>query len=175
MPTIALLRGVNVGGNRKVPMAALKAVAQSLGLTKVQTYIQSGNLVFEGETNRADLEAALEREFGFSVAVTLRSAEQWQVVIARNPYPEQAEADSSKVHVSSLDAIPQEAGLTALRAVAIGTEEWTDEWTHDGLHLYLHTPGGLSQSKLNADKLKVGATTRNWRTVLKLGELVTGT
>lgn len=114
MPTIALLRGINVGGNRKVPMATLRAVAESLGLLRVQTYIQSGNLVFEGEMNRAELpimlERAIEREFGFSVAVTLRSAEQWQAIIARNPYPQQAEADGSKVHITFLDAAPERGG-----------------------------------------------------------------
>ncbi|AZI41659.1 DUF1697 domain-containing protein [Deinococcus psychrotolerans] len=167
MPTVALLRGINVGGNRKVPMIRLKAVAQSLGLTKVQTYIQSGNLVFEGQVSRSELEAAIEREFGFAVPVTLRSAEDWQAVTLHNPYLQQAEADGSKVHVTFLDAEPSEAGLAALRAVNSGA----DEWTHDGLHLYLHTPGGLGHSKLNPDKLKVGATTRNWRTVLKLSEL----
>lgn len=61
-------------------------------------------------------------------------------------------------------------GLAALRAVESGA----DEWTHDGLQLYLHTPEGLGRSRLNPDKLKVGATTRNWRTVLKLGELAGG-
>ncbi len=154
MFTIALLRGVNVGGKRNVQMAALKAVAQGLGLSSVQTSLQSGNLVFEGETSRAELEAALEREFGFPVAVTLRSAEQWQRVIARNPYPLQAGADGSTVHVTFLSAEPSAAGLAALRAVASSA----DEWTHDSLQLY-------------PDKLGVGATTRNWRTVLKLGEL----
>lgn len=106
MPSIALLSGINVGGNRKVPMATLRAVVENLGLTKVQSYIQSGNLVFEGQVNHTELEAAIEREFGFSVAVTLRSAEQWQAVIARNLYPQQAAADGSKVHVSFLDAVP---------------------------------------------------------------------
>ena len=167
MASIALLRGVNVGGKRKVQAAALKAVANGLGLTNVQTYLQSGNLVFEGETSRAELEAALERALGFPVAVMVRSAEQWQSVIARNPYPLQAEADGSTVHVTFLGAEPSAAGLAALRAVASGA----DEWTHDGWQLYLHTPEGLGRSKLNPDKLGVSATTRNWRTVLKLGEL----
>ena len=83
------------------------------------------------------------------------------------PLPEQAGADGSTVHVTFLSAEPSAAGLAALRAVASGA----DEWTHDGWQLYLHTPGGLGRSKLNPGKLGVGATTRNWRTVLRLGEL----
>ncbi|ULH14579.1 DUF1697 domain-containing protein [Deinococcus sp. KNUC1210] len=170
MTTVALLRGINVGGHHPVPMAALKSVFESLGLTHVQTYIQSGNVVFEGDIGRPALEAALLQAFGFPVAVLLRSAAQWQDIIGRNPYPLQAEADGSKVHLTLLDALPTSAGLAAFGAVPSGA----DEWTHSGLELYLHTPDGMGRTKLNPDRLKVKTTTRNWRTVLRLGELVSG-
>ena len=169
MPTLALLRGINVGGHRKVPMPALKSVFESLGLSKVQTYIQSGNVVFEGEMNQEPLEGALETAFGFPLSVALRTAEQWAGIIARNPYPLEAEQDGSKVHVVLLDAEPDKERLAALRAVQSGA----DEWICQGRELYLHTPGGIGRSKLNPERtLKVGATARNWRTVLKLGDML---
>ena len=168
MTSIALLRGINVGGNRKMPMPALKAVFESLGLTDVQTYIQSGNVVFAGTTTQTELEAAILQAFGFPVPVLLRSAAQWQSVVERNPYPLQAGADGSKVQVTFLAAEPTEAVLSAFGATPSGA----DEWTHSGLEVYLHTPGGMGQTKLNPERLKVMTTTRNWRTVLKLGELV---
>ncbi|AWN22755.1 hypothetical protein DKM44_05520 [Deinococcus irradiatisoli] len=167
MKQIALLRGINVGGHRKVAMPALKQAFEALGLSDVQTYIQSGNVVFGGEADRADLEAAIERAFGFPVPVILRSAGEWQHLIMDNPYPEQAAADGSKVHLTLLGAEPTEAGLDALRAIDSGA----DEWTRRGSVLYLYTPNGLGQSKLNPDKLGVLTTTRNWRTVIKLAEM----
>ena len=168
MNSVALLRGINVGGNRKVSMPALKTVFEHLGLTAVQTYIQSGNVVFEGRATQAELEAALLQAFGFPVAVLLRRADEWQGIIERNPYPVQAKADGSKVHVTLLGALPTQAGVSAFGATPSGA----DEWTHSGLEVYLHTPGGLGQTRLNPDRLKVVTTTRNWRTVLKLAALL---
>ena len=169
MSTLALLRGINVGGHRKVPMPALKAAFEQLGLSNVQTYIQSGNVVFESEISREALEAELEAAFGFPLSVALRTAEQWAGMIARNPYPNEAAQDGSKVHVFLLDAEPSEERLAALRTVASGA----DEWICVGRELYLHTPNGIGRTKLNPERtLKVGATARNWRTVEKLGEML---
>ena len=169
MPTLALLRGINVGGHRKVPMPALKAAFEQLGLSNVQTYIQSGNVVFEGKISRETLETKLETAFAFPLSVALRTADEWAGIIARNPYPNEAAQDGSKVHVFLLDAEPDEERLAALRAVASGA----DEWVCRGRELYLHTPGGIGRSKLNPERtLKVGATARNWRTVEKLGVLL---
>ncbi len=168
MKQIALLRGINVGGHRKVAMSALNTAFEGLGLSEVQTYIQSGNVVFTGAAQRPDLEAAIERTFGFAVPISLRSAAEWSEIIARNPYPTQAEQGGGKLHVFFLDDEPSPANLAALRAVKSGE----DEWSCAGRELYLWTPGGLHQTKLSVErKLKVGATARNWRTVLKLGEL----
>ena len=172
--TLALLRGVNVGGHRKVPMARLKSVFESLGLEEVQTYLQSGNVVFGGQADRTELEAAIERAFGFPVSVTLRSAGQWAALTDRNPYARQAALDGSKVHLALLDAPLTAAGLAALQGVQSGT----DEWQQLGLELYLHTPLGLGRSKLGQvvqpARLGVDVTTRNWRTVLALGARVGG-
>mgnify|MGYP002372376888 CR=1 FL=1 len=78
---VALLRGINVGGNRKVPMADLRALGESLGLKSVATYIQSGNLVcvssLTPEEVEAGLERAIEKHFGFEVPVIVRTGDQW--------------------------------------------------------------------------------------------------
>ncbi|WP_161882876.1 DUF1697 domain-containing protein [Deinococcus alpinitundrae] len=171
LKTIALLRGVNVGGHRRMPMLRLKSVFEALELGEVQTYIQSGNVVFGGETGSAELEAAIEQAFGFPVPVILRNAEQWREVMIHNPYSVQAAVDGSKVHLAFLDAPLPAAGLDALLAF-----RGADEWHLSGPELYLHTPEGLGRSRLSQivhpTNLGVGVTTRNWRTVLKLGALV---
>ncbi len=148
-------------------MPVLRQTLERLGLQSVQTYIQSGNVVFAGQMQRPTLEAAFAQVFGFAVPIMLRSAVEWAELIAANPYPLQAAADGTKVHLALLDAEPGETALAALRAVQSGADEWV--WL--GRALYLHTPDGLGNTRLNPDRLKVGVTTRNWRTVLRLGEL----
>ncbi|GMA14035.1 DUF1697 domain-containing protein [Deinococcus metallilatus] len=169
MKHVALLRGINVGGNRKVPMKDLKATFERLGFRGVQTYIQSGNVVFQAEkVDQAAIEEALRLEFGFPVDVMLRSAAEWSALAPRNPYPAQAAADGTKVHVAFLHQVPTAERLDALSARASGE----DTWVCLGRELYLHTPGGLGQSKLNLTPLKQAATVRNWRTVENIGELL---
>src|SRR5262245_50992702 len=92
MKMVALLRGVNVGGNRKVPMTELCALATKSGLTEVKHYINSGNLVFEAGKMKADqvatlLEKAIEKHFGFYVDVIVRTAAQWKKYTAGSPFP----------------------------------------------------------------------------------------
>lgn len=162
---IALLRGINVGGHRPVGMPALKAAFGALGYAEVQTYLQSGNVIFRaGSPDRQDIETALEQTFGFPVEVMLRSAEEWQALTDRNPYPEPAAADPTRVHVAFLHAPPDPARVAAVRARP------GNVWQAMGRELYLHLPGGLGQSDLNLAPLKQPATVRNWRTVLELGK-----
>ena len=88
---IALLRGINVGGHALVPMARLRDICAGLGWNEVETYIQSGNVVFEASGKAAALEAALEKAlagaFGFAPAVIVRSAAQVRALAAANPFP----------------------------------------------------------------------------------------
>ncbi|SMB95815.1 DUF1697 domain-containing protein [Deinococcus hopiensis] len=169
MRYIALLRGINVGGHRRVPMKDLRITFEGLGLENVQTYIQSGNVVFGAqETGEAALEAAMARDFGFPVDVMLRTQEEWARLAERNPYPAQAEAGGTKVHVAFLRHVPDEAALIALRARSAGD----DTWEHVGRELYLYAPRGLGQSQLSLAPLRQTATVRNWQTVLRLGEML---
>ena len=91
---IALLRGINVGGRKKVPMADLRTLCTKLGYQSVQSYIQSGNLVFQSDrddrTIERELSDAIQSKFGFSVSVMVRSGSQWAEYVASNPFPEAA-------------------------------------------------------------------------------------
>src|SRR5687768_12141100 len=100
---IALLRGINVGGRSKVPMAALRDLCAGLGWRDVRTYINSGNVVFEasaqGPALESSLEDALEGAFGFAPAVIVRSAARVKALAAANPFPEASEAEPNRVLV----------------------------------------------------------------------------
>jgi uncharacterized protein (DUF1697 family) len=170
---IALLRGINVGGNKKVPMAQLRRLVEGLGYERVRTYVQSGNVVFsdgEGETASAvarRLAHAIRDEFGFDVAVVVRSRDELAAVVEANPYPQADEAPTT-LHVIFLDAAIDPAGLADVDQAAFAP----DEFVVRGRDVYVLTPGGIGRSKLAAkltDKRLGGtATARNWRTVGRL-------
>ena len=175
MPTyVALLRGINVGGNRMIKMADLRAVFTAAGGTDVVTYIQSGNVVFSHaarseRTLATELEKRLVKAAGFKVPVVLRTAAQLARVIADCPFPD---ADADHLHVAFL-ATPPPGTAPAVDARAFAPERHAVV----GRELYLHLPGGMGRSKLAAAVLAkpkaigAAATARNWRTVLKLNEL----
>lgn len=171
---IALLRGINVGRHRKLPMAALKALAGDLGLYKAVTHVQSGNLVFSSpEKERRAVEALLSREiegrFGFDVGVIARSAAEWDAAIAANPFP-QAAGQPKTLHAFFL-AYPADAGATGRLAAYPRADE---QFAIVGETLYLLTPSGIGRSKFGAAVerlLGVPATARNWNSVLKISEL----
>ncbi len=167
----ALLRAVNVG-KRKVPMAELREVAEGLGLARVRTYIQSGNLLFDAEPGpdlALRLAAAIEARFGFAVPVVLRTAAELRVTIDRVPF-----ADLEHVHVAFLDRAPSAAEVASLEP----DRSPGDAWEVVGADLYLHLPNGVGRSKITNEwldrRLRATSTSRNWRTVLALGELTAG-
>ncbi|HLP97026.1 MAG TPA: DUF1697 domain-containing protein [Sideroxyarcus sp.] len=175
MPTfIALLRGINVGGNNKLPMKELAALLTGMGLSEVQTYIQSGNVVFRSSTkNKAALAAKMETEIeaqhGFAPRVLLLDAAELREAMAGNPYP-QAESDPKSLHFFFLDETPRQPDLKSLEAIKTDSEQFKLA----GKVFYLHTPDGIGRSKLAArieKALGVAATARNWNTVCKLAEM----
>jgi uncharacterized protein (DUF1697 family) len=175
VPTyVALLRGINVGGNRMVRMSDLREIFAAAGAQDIATYIQSGNVVFthlerSQPTLAAELEKRIAKAAGFPVTVMLRSAAQLARVIADSPFPE---ADADHLHVAFLSARPP-ANLPPIDARAFAPERCAVV----GRDLYLYLPNGMGRSKLAAAVLArptaIGAagTARNWRTVLKLSEL----
>lgn len=169
---VALLRGINVGGNNKVRMADLRTVAESLGYRDVSTYIASGNVILtEDEGGAADIAAALERrieaELGLRIRVIVRSAKELAECLAADPFPDAA---GNRAFVGFLDAEPERAAVDRLAAVESGL----DEFRVSGRTLYLHCPDGIGRSKLAermGPDLGVAVTTRNMTTVRKLLDL----
>ncbi|HEY7439021.1 MAG TPA: DUF1697 domain-containing protein [Acidimicrobiia bacterium] len=172
MPTwIALLRGVNVGKGRKLPMADLRAALEGTSCTNVTTYIQSGNVVLDHpKIGRAALQSMLERTIekcaGFEVPVVLRSGTELGTLIADNPYPR---VDAPRLHVAFLAAAPRKSVVDAIDRDAFAPETFVVA----GPNVYLHLPNGMGKSKLG-QRLSVfgtSATVRNWNTVLQLRDL----
>ncbi len=165
MRRVALLRGVNVGGKAKVPMAALKTVFEEVGAKNVATYIQSGNVAFTAPAavNAKKLESAIEKHFKLSVSVALRTHAQLAAIVEANPYKQ-----TDLVHVAFLmGGKPKLSGIDA--------EPFAPEtFTHVGNELFFYLPNGMGAAKLPAyvgRRIGVDVTVRNWRTVMKLIEL----
>ncbi|MFC5703408.1 DUF1697 domain-containing protein [Cohnella faecalis] len=172
----ALLRGINVGGNHLVKMADLKKLFEGLGLARVQTYIQSGNVLFDSAEEEAPLRLRLERELeaacGFPIPVLLRTAAELRDIVANCPFPEeelaQAAANSKgeTLYVSMLLEPPANDALERLRPYANEDDRFRDV----GRDIHFLFGSGLSDSKLgnNLQKLKLPTTMRNWKTMNKL-------
>lgn len=171
---IAILRGINVGGKRKILMNDLKLMLNEIGLTDIATYIQSGNVIFQSNLKNnelADLIAStIEEKYGFDVPVVIRSADELEKSIIINPFYSE-EADINKLHLTFLKEAPDEKNLTLIETLNFTP----DKFEIINKDVFIHCEGKYHQSKLTNNffekKLKVGATTRNWKTVLKLLEL----
>lgn len=173
---IALLRGVNVGGNT-LSMARLRALGAELGLRSARTYVQSGNLVFEADRTAAHWSATLERALigksRLPVAVLVRTGAEIAAVVERNPFLRDKGVDPARLYITFLSEAPGKPTLAALHAIDAGA----DRLSHAGREVYLHCPTGYGRTKLNNNILErvlgVAATTRNWRTVTTLAEMAT--
>lgn len=169
---VALLRAINVGGKRSVPMKALAALFTELGARDVVTYIQSGNVVYLPPAKKAlspaQLASAIEARFGFAVPVVLRSADALARIHGNNPFLLRGE-DRKHAHVAFSSATPKLAVIDA------GARSPGDEAAIVGDDLYLHLPNGVGKSKITTEwldrTLGVTSTVRNWNTVEKLVEL----
>jgi uncharacterized protein (DUF1697 family) len=169
---IALIRGINVGGHKKVKMADVKTMCESMGLRDVRTHLQSGNVVFRTtKTDRARLAKELESALGVEAKIILRTADELRSAIAANPMTEEAERKPSGFIVTFLSDKPTATAMQSLRDAYSGPEKMQ---LH-GAELYIEYGSGLGTSKLtNAlieRKLGVAGTARNWNTVTKLLEI----
>jgi uncharacterized protein (DUF1697 family) len=173
---IALLRAVNVGGYGKLAMADFRSLLVGLGFKAVETYIQSGNAVFDASGSPAQVGAAvaagLEKLTGARVNVMVRTHEDLSRVIAGNPFVEEAAADGARVHVSFLGGKASDAAGPAFQAIAERFPQRGDRFHVAGDHIYFHFPEGAGQTKFTGKALEraigVPGTGRNWNTVLKL-------
>jgi uncharacterized protein (DUF1697 family) len=172
---IALLRAVNVAGHGGVAMASLRAFFNDLGFAGARTLLQSGNVVFDGDSAGAALELRLESEaakrLGLRTIFFVRSAAEWEGLIAVNPFPDEAERDPSHLIVMCLKATPTKAAVAALQAAIKGPE-----LVRAGRrHVYITYPAGIGKSRLTAavieKALGSAGTARNWNTVKKLVDL----
>ena len=167
---VAMLRAVNVGG-RRVKMADLVKLFAEIGFADARTHLQSGNVVFDaGRAKRADvaagIEAAIEERCGFRSEAILRSAADFETLIAANPFPEMAEKDPSHLVVNFFAGRPTAADKAALEMAWDGPEEWRLV----GEDLFITYPAGIGNSKLKL-KLKTPATMRNWKVVNALAAM----
>jgi len=172
---VALLRGVNLGSGKRMKMEKLRASLADLGFTAIQTYIQSGNVVFKTrKTSPATLakkiEACIVRDFGFSAQVIVRTREEIACLLEKNPFLVKTSV-GNQLHAVFLAEAPAPeilkdfAGLTTL----------PDECCCVEREVFLYTPNGMGKSSIIHNPLErrllKNATTRNWNTVLKLHEM----
>ena len=177
MKYISLLRGINVSGKNPIKMDDLRDLYVSLGFDGVETYIQSGNVVFDHDTfGTAELqkriETAISKRFGFDVTVMVRTHPELAALIDKSPFENGQAIENSKLyHITFLEGQPVQADIDALLQYAVMDEElYLGERA-----VYLFCPQSYGRTKLSnsflESKLKMRATTRNWKTLLTLLEM----
>jgi uncharacterized protein (DUF1697 family) len=175
--TLAILRGINVGGHHKIPMADLKTLFQEAGFKHITTYIQSGNIVFENhhllpaEISQV-ITAKIQDRYNFTIPVITRTLAEMESLLNQSPWPDNEQVDTAKLLVTFLDQVPPPELLHKLDAAPYAP----DKFILRGREIWVYCPNGYGNTKLtNAlfeKKLKVTATTRNWRTVTELYQIM---
>ncbi len=175
-PTIALLRGINVSGQKLIKMTELKAMFEALHFNEISTYIQSGNIVFKAEnTDCKSLETLIAKQidlkFGFDVHVQVNTLNEWKQFQSACPFSNISLADQKYLHLTLLSETPADTLVQKLKELKFENEEF--KLLDKGI--YLFCPAGYGKTKLSNNffesKLKVKATTRNWNTVNQLLEM----
>lgn len=174
MPTyISILRGINISGHRIIKMEALRGMYAKLGYADIQTYIQSGNVIFRSSSASVqEIEREISKEiescFGFDVPVIVLDSDELRQVISDNPFVKDDTIDISKVHVTFLSAIPETEKYELIRE----GDYQGDKFCLVNRSIYVYCPNGYGNTKLNTNfiesRLKVAATSRNWKTTLEL-------
>jgi uncharacterized protein (DUF1697 family) len=175
---VALLRGINVGGHKKVAMSDLRDLATKLGFKDASTLLQSGNLVFRGAARPGPtlerlFEEAASRRLGFDISFLIRRGDDLPAVMAANPFPREAQRDPSRLLVMFLKDAPAPKNVEALQSAIVGREIVCVK----GREAYFVFPDGVGRSKVTTAlierKLDTIGTGRNWNTVCKLAALAT--
>ncbi len=176
---IALLRGINVGGHRKIKMADLIAMFNKIGFKDVDTYIQSGNVVFRSPETKASLiedkiKKGIAKTFGFDVPVLVKTYDELKFIFDENPFTELSDVENKRIYFALLKEPPQ-----AELKVAFQNEKFIGElFEVNDYCVYLNYSIGAGKAKLSNNlierKLKVSATSRNYRTMVKLLEMSQG-
>ncbi|TJY41118.1 DUF1697 domain-containing protein [Cohnella pontilimi] len=166
---VALLRGINVSGKNMIKMAELKQLFESMGFGGVQTYINSGNVIFESASDEAsmqrEIEAGIESKFGLTIPVILRTSEELERIMEECPYKSEVAPDGKNVNVGLLRQAPPPEAIDRLAPY-----KGPDDYQVIGREIHLLFRQGQADSKLgnNLQKLGVPVTVRNWNTMNKL-------
>jgi uncharacterized protein (DUF1697 family) len=173
---VSMLRGINVGGHKRIKMDQLRASFEALGFEQVKTYIQSGNVVFKTtKSSPAVLSRKMEerilKDFGFPVSVISRTADEIAATVGNNPFLKERGIDPERLHVMFLSEVPAPAALKKL----VGLIPPPDQARSSDRQIYFYLPNGVSHSvlfKTPVDRmLSVVTTMRNWRTVNALNQM----
>ena len=174
---ISILRGINVSGQKKILMADLKTLYENLKFKDVVTYIQSGNVVFKASEKLSNqdlaslIEKAILKQYKFDVPVIVRNADELKNIISTNPFVKEKNINIEKLHVTFLAEIPTQINLDSLK----NTHYPPDKFIVIDKEVFLYCPDSYGETKLSnkfiETKLKVSATTRNWKTINKLVEI----
>ena len=171
---ISILRGINVSGQKLIKMTDLVKHCEALGLKNVKTYIQSGNVIFQSPDSAPEkislkIAKKIKKEYGFDVPVMVKSAKDLKQILNNNPFIERGE-NTNQLYVTFLSDVPRRELVNNIDPKRFLPEEFT--W--DKNVIYFFSPNGYGNAKMNnnffENKLKVEATTRNWKTVTKLYE-----
>lgn len=177
--SVSMLRGINVGGQKMIRMETLREIYQGLGFTKVRSYVQSGNIIFESiERNQTILakriEAQIEQTCGYHVSVFIRQAQELKETLTGNPFINDRNEDPRKLHVTFLYHVPSEPWWSEMAT----PRDTADEFARGERSIYLFCPNGYAKTKLSNSyferKLGMPVTTRNWNTVNALFKMMLG-
>jgi uncharacterized protein (DUF1697 family) len=173
---IAMLRGINIGANKRMQMERLRASCEGLGFKEVKTFIQSGNVVFEAarlapEALSRKIEGQIRHDFGFSADVIIRGREELARIIEKNPLLKERGVEPAKLHVVFLSEVPAPDAIKKLERLTLAP----DRTCASGEQIYFYFPNGVSRSSLWKHPLDrvlgVTATMRNWNTVNALYDM----
>src|SRR5712664_3449072 len=174
-----MLRGINVSGQKIVKMESLRASFEALGFSRVQTYVQSGNVIFETSKGLANnlsrkIREKISSDYGFSVPLILRTSGEMEKIVSDNPFLKERGIDHTRLHVTLLSEVPVKAALGRLDSL----NGEPDQFRIKNREVYLYCPNGYGRTKLSNSAfeklLAVEATTRNWKTVNMLVEISSG-
>ena len=174
---ISILRGINVSGQKKILMSDLKDIFNKLAFKNITTYIQSGNVVFQSEAKLSDIElaekigTAILKKYDFKVPVIIRRQEELEKILLTNPFIKDKNINIERLYVTFLSEKPN----PVLKESTEKLDYSPDKFYIMEKEVFLYTPGGYGETKLSnnffENKLKITATTRNWKTVNKLFEI----
>lgn len=170
---ISILRGINLGGHNTIKMEALKKLLSECGLSNIDTYIQSGNVVYQfksTDTKKLDsiIRDKIAQEFSIEVPVITQTIDEFRLIVKNNPFAKNKTKDASFFHITFLSDKPQKENLDKITSIRYQP----DEFAIIDKAVYLYCPNGYGNTKLSnkflETKLKVAATTRNWKTANEL-------